>query len=69
METAQEIRGHGGEAQAVCEVSMATKGKNSVQEVQASAIKSVAWLEGQGDGWGRGENREAEPTVGCCHWN
>lgn len=65
METAQEIRG---EAQAA-EVSMATKGKNPVQEVQASVIKPVAWLEGQGDGWSRRENREAEPTVGCCHWN
>lgn len=68
MEIVKRSGGHGGEAQAA-EVSMATKGKNPVQEVQASAIKPVAWLDGQGDGWGQRENRKAEPTVGCCHWN
>lgn len=51
METAQEIRGHGSEAQAA-KVSVATKGKNPGQEVLTSAIKPVACIEGQGDGWG-----------------
>lgn len=47
-------------------VSMATKGKNPVQEVQTSAIKLVTWLEGQGNGRGWGEKREVEQTE--CSW-
>lgn len=68
MKTAQEIRGHGGEAQPA-KVSVATKRKNPGQEVLTSAIKPVARIEGQSDGWGWGENREVEHIVGCCHWN
>lgn len=62
METAQGTRVHGGEAQAA-KVSKAAKGKNPAQEVQTSALKPVAWLGGQGDGPGWGENREVEQTV------
>lgn len=43
-------------------MSGATKGTNPVQEVQTSAIKSVAWLEGQGDGQGWAQKREVERT-------
>lgn len=64
METAQGTRVHGGEAQAA-KVSTAAKGKNPAQEVQTSALKPVAWLGGQGDGPGWGENREVEQT---CSW-
>lgn len=51
METAEEIRDRGGEAQAA-KVSVATKGKNP--------MKPVAWFERQGGGWGWEENRDEE---------
>lgn len=59
IETAQEIRDRSGEAQAA-KVSVATKGKNPVQDGQTSAMKPVAWLERQVGGWGWEENRDGE---------
>lgn len=71
--TAEDSTGVGGEVHTP-EVCRATKGKNPVQEVQTSAIKSVAWLEGQGDGRaehrrGRWERLSAPELQGYYPWN
>lgn len=59
--TSEDSTGDGGEVHTP-KVSGATKGTNPVQEVQTSAIKSLAWLEGQGDGQGWAQKREVERT-------